>query len=386
MTTQIIVSNPSPHARSGLVVMPWQPVHKACGLAADEVAVFHDGKELDTQVDRIDRGDHARDELVFFLKDTVCDGTDDYAKACATLTIGRRMRRVAGPRADEKATGVKLVSEDEVFKVWINTATDRDGHGTWFGGAITSVEAGPIDLLDSSAYFRSAKPRKNKRLQLDRIRLYRSPQDQTAPWQDEFVFNQAWEVVGVSRGRVRALTTIRSKPFPYTWSEKGQPQQTITCAVYRTFAIYSNDYRIFETTCVRQLADGKATKEDLWFVPRYFMLMRLALAQPIKSFRYPSLPGWFSLSSRAYPYAGFAHATDSQAGPVWNPPLDYTDGDDDSEDDAYMWELSATRKAYAVHMFFVQTGLERVTDAAGKAWYDVAYRPLRGSLASGSSR
>jgi hypothetical protein len=386
MTIRIGVRNPSGHARGGLVIMPWEPVARACGLSPDEVTVLQGGEPLRTQVDLIDPADPSRAELVFALREPVCDGTDDYSKICGTFTVERRAQSLLGPRADELPSGVKLRSRDEHYKVWINTSVDRQGHGTWFAGAITSAElqysGRVIDLLDAPASFAQHRHFKNKRIQVDRIRLYRSAHDAyPTPWSDVFVFNQPWTTVSVSHGPLRATATIRSTPFEFRTDDGGK--RTTQCAVYRTLTLYDGDSRIFESMCVREVT---RSGEDwvpgawLWFSPRYFALLRIALAEDVEVWRYPSLPGWFSVASVEPPRPAYGFATDSHAGPLWNPPLDYQDDDEETEDDAFMWELSVTRHARAVHILAFHTSARLHADAAGSAWHDTTFRPLAGAV------
>jgi hypothetical protein len=385
MTTRIGVKNPSRHARGGVVVMPWEPVSRACGLAGDDVTVYQGKTPLRTQVDPIDPSDPSRAELVFALQDLVCEGEDDYSKICTTLTVGERPESLLGPRADASLTGVKLRWRDDRYKVWINTSTDRDGHGTWFAGAITSAEltygGGIIDLLDAPASFKKHRHFKNKRIQVDRIRLHRGARDRhPLPWSDSFVFNQPWTTIATSHGPLRASATIRSRPFEYRTDDVGG-KQTVECAAYRTFTLYEGDTRIFESICVREVkrsGDDLIPGAWLWFSPRYFALLRIALAEDPEIWRYPSLPGWFSVASVEPPRPAYGFATDSHAGTLWNPPLDYQDDDDETEDDAWMWELSVTRHARAVHILAFHTSARILADAAGSAWYDNAFRPLTG--------
>jgi hypothetical protein len=381
VSAHIALDNPSSHERHGVVVMPWKELRNA-GHDEHDVQVFQDNEALLTQVDCLDPNDRDRDELAFVLRHAI-GARHPSTNWAATVTTGpvktRNTPEPIDPCVDALPDGVKLRTRDENFKVWINTSADHDGYGSWFAGAVTSIETGPIDLLDTAAHFKSWDPRINKRIQVDRFRLFCSALDETQPWIDEYVFNKPWTTVATSEGPVRALATIRSAIFKVEMKEIGKPKQEIYCAMYRTFSIYRGDCRLHESMCVRRMLPDEKPGDYLWFAPRYFMVMRLALAEPIRHFRYPSHSGWFSLASSLYPYSAYGFSTNAHAGPIWNPPLDYKDDDEQSQDDAFMWDLSSTRMARAIHTLAHHTNERVHANRAGAAWYDDVYHPLSGA-------
>ena len=116
------------------------------------------------------------------------------------------------------------------------------------------------------------------------------------------VFDKPWRCVATATGPLRATATIVSTPFEYR--------------------------------CRDVDAKGEVGPVDLWFSPRYFMLLNLTFG-PVTS-RYPNHPGWFA--------------------------------------------VGATRVAHAAHIFRRDTNQQELTDAAGWTWYDLAFKPLRAKL------
>jgi len=167
-----------------------------------------------------------------------------------------------------------------------------------------------------------------------------------------------------------------SSNFQFACRDADQNPRTFDCAVHRAVSVFAGSDAIVEKVWVRADVDGKTGPVDLWFSPRYFMLVNLSLAA-IK-FRYPDHPGWFAILAERNPQHGYAFATDSHAGAIWHPPLHHKNRT--TRHRAYSWELGATREANAVHLFRRNSSTQELTDAIGWAWYDLTYKPLRAKL------
>lgn len=392
LPVKLTVFNPSPYKRGGIVVTQFKPIAERMGGYPDGVRVFREVSqsqrvELQAQLDRLVLDDRSRDQLVFALDEPLPIGKDDYSKISAFVTVepaSAPAPPAAGdPTAEPFGNGVKFLTGP--LNVWLNTAANRNrADDNWFGGAVATVQVNDFELLDAlAAFFGRSHHQEKRAMQLDRVHLVRPPWDKDGSV-DENLFDKPWRCVNAIRpdsalpsrtaatGPLRATATIVSKEFDFACKDIDQHERVFTCSVYRAISVFRDRDLIGEQIWVNGIIEGSDDSADLWFCPRFFMMMQLAL-RPI-TFRYPDHPGWFALSSPELPHNGYAFATDANAGPIWNPPLDYPDRD--TAHRAYSWELGATRYARAFHIFRRDTNPQALSDAAGWAWYELAYRPI----------
>ncbi len=363
--------------------MPWEPIAKLLG-SPKHVRVWRDyGGDyrvpLRAQVDRIEKDDRSRDELVFTLDAPLRPGDEDYGSVSGYALIEPEDNPPldGGPRVDALPTGVSFSDGDD-FYAWLNTSSNHDDpKNHWFGGAVTSVRRYGRELLDPIADETGLPFDPDKRgAQIDRIHFVRPPWDEDGSF-DEFVFNKYWECKVTSSGPVRATATIVSQPFPFTCRDADQRPRRFACSVHRSVSIYAGGDVIVEKIRVSADVEGPTPVVDMWFSARYFMLVNLSFG-PI-TFRYPDHPGWFAvLAEDSRAKHGYAFATDAYAGPIWHPPLEHKDPSTGHR--AYSWELGATRLASVVHLFRRDTTTKALTDAIGWHWYDHLYKPLRAGL------
>lgn len=380
-SVRLTLHNPSPYERGGIVITKWKPISELLGNPS-HVRVYRDYDsgnrvELTAQIDHIDPADDTRDQLVFVLNDKLSRGDEDYRKSCGDVVVevADPYSPAAGPQAIKLLHGVKF--DNGRFILWLNTASHHNApNNHWFGGAVTSARLNNAELLDPIADDLGFPHDPDKRaLQVDRIHLVRGPWDEDGSF-DAYIFNQPWKCVAVASGPLRATALIVSSSFEFKCRDADQVQRTFKCAVHRAASIYAGSDLIVEKMWVRADVDGETGPVDLWFSPRYFMLVNLSL-EAIQ-FRYPDHPGWFAVLAERAPQHGYAFATDSYAGAIWHPPLDHRNRE--TRHRAYSWELGATREANCVHLFRRDSTTQALTDAIGWAWYDLTYKPLRAEL------
>ena len=114
----------------------------------------------------------------------------------------------------------------------------------------------------------------------------------------------------------------------------------------------------------------------LTFAARWFLWMDLGL----RSHRthYPSVPDWFALAGRFYPFPGYAFATNVHAGFIWNPPMGLPEHKGDDGRRAFAWELGPGNRAHCLHTFRFEAREPKELDAeSGLRWYERVYKPLR---------
>ena len=381
MTVRLALYNPSEYPRGGMVVTAWAPIARQLGVprsALVEVTVQGDPEPCDTQVDILDPADPEQDQLVFKLRKNLNPGDPNYAipTAWATVTTTSVYPGNGGVWADSYPNGVKLGNQR--MHIWLNTAVTRHAGEDWYGGAITSVQLRQFEILDAVAADIDQTPHPQIRCaQIDRIHLVRPPWDEDGSI-DVFVFNKPWMAFWqtISRGPVRVTVTIESASDRYEFKDVDSTKRVFTCSVFRAISIYADRDDIHEEVWVKAKSEHGDAPLYLWFSPRYFMLMQLTKKRT--TFRYPNHDGWFAVNAPKRPHHGFGFATDSHAGPLWNPPLEYTD--EHTRHWAYVWELGATRRARSVSLFHRKTTPQELTDAIGWTWYDRLYRPLRAKV------
>lgn len=377
--------NPSPYKRRGHVITPWRPIAEKAGAPRDTFAPRVELKNSEgkwvpvrAQVDRLDKNDSSRDQLVLALSDLIDPGDEDYGTpgSQARVYTGEK-GDTAGPFAEQLATGITLLNER--LELWINTSEGRLGaeHAV-FGGAVTSVQLHKWEMLDAFNRFRPDSHHPYKRcMQIDRIHMVRPPWDKQRSF-NVYPATSHWEPVYVAHGAVRAIAVIASAPFAYECVDADGTPRTFDCRLHRSISLFEYADWVTDEMWLEGTPRGGGDPVLFWFSPRYFMLMELSLHPHI--FRYPNHPGWFAITSSADvdPKQGYAFSTDAQAGPIWNPPLEYPDRD--TEHRAFSWELAPTRSAHSIHLFRLGTTPKDLADAAGYRWYDLAYKPIRAKL------
>jgi hypothetical protein len=383
---RLTLRNPTPHGRKGVVITDWHPIRQALGLATAvlgvrvlaETAGSSELKPLRSQIDRCDTSDPTRDLLVFALEDELEGGSDDYSLRSGTVRVYAGERDENSPATvTEFYTGIKFENEQlEVFwNTEVNKPPDReDTH--YFGGAVTSVRHYGIELLDAFAACLQLPHHPEKRcMQVDRVHLVRPPWDLQRSV-NMFPFRTPWRKVFVSRGPVRVAATIASRPYVYTFTDAYGSDRVYDCEVFRMLTLQPGCDWVTDEVWVKATLQGTDQTTPFWFTARYFMMAQLSINA--WTFRYPDHPGWFALSCPEVPKHGYAFATDARAGALWNPPLDYADPY--TEHRAYEWELGTSRHTHCVHVFRLGTTPEDLADAAGRAWYDFSFRPIRATL------
>jgi hypothetical protein len=377
-SVRLTLHNPSPYERGGWVIVPWKPIADRLG-SPSHVRVFRDygsgnRVELAAQVDRLDPTDDTRDQLVIGLNDKLPPGDEDYGTTCGEIVVevAAPYAAGAGPEAIKLLHGVKF--DNGPFTVWLNTASHHDAPDNhWFGGAVTSARLYDRELLDPIADDIGWLHDADKRgIQIDRIHLVRGPWDEDGSF-DAFVFDQPWTCLRTCNGPLRATALVVSSTFHFECRDADQQPRRFDCAVHRAVSVFAGSDAIVEKVWVRADVDGKTGPVDLWFSPRYFMLVNLSLEAI--TFRYPDHPGWFAVLGEREPQHGYAFATDAYAGAIWHPPLDHRNRQ--TRHRAYSWELGATREANTAHLFRRNTSTQKLTDSIGWVWYDLVYKPLR---------
>ncbi|HEV7921738.1 MAG TPA: hypothetical protein VGR02_13195 [Thermoanaerobaculia bacterium] len=377
---ELTLRNPSPYTRGGPIVAPWQPVAAAGSLRSGTARVFYDGMGVPTQVDRLDPDDSSRDQLVFSVDERVEKSEeDDYRAPCGTVAVHEGPQAAQGSAwVEVHPTGVKL--GNGTLQLWVNTsaASPREDHRDdhWFGGAVTSVQLHGMEMLDAHGAAGGYHHHPDIRcMQVDRVHLVRPPWNVEGS-EDVYLHNRNWRTVSAHAGAVRATAVIASDPFRYSWKDTDGKPRIFDCAVYRAISLYPDVDWVGEEIWVKATPGGEGRPAHFWFVPRYFMMSNMS-AYPDK-FRYPDHPGWFVITSPAEPRQGYGFATDSMAGPLWHPPLDYPQGR--TRHRSFSWELGATRFAHSVHIFRQSTTPREISDAIGLLWYKQVYKPMRATL------
>jgi len=376
------VFNPSPdRRRQGLVVTNWNPIAAASGVPPERLNVFAGGHRLRAQVDHLVPGDSSRDQLAILIDQPLNTG-DDYGSPQAYVNV-----KEDDPDTREDANaelfenGAKLWNDR--IEVWIHTAVDRLGSQfRCFGGAITSVlryrqDQRPFDSLDGIAAAQNFLGHVDKRLQVDRVRLARPVWDKDdEPVIEAQLHNKPWPAIAMSKGPARACVTLASQPIPFKTTTPGGAPIECTCTVYRVISLNFGEDVVHEEMWVEGVF-GDGTKADLNFTSRYFMFTDLGPLPVI--FRYPSVSGWFALAAEVLSFHGYGFASNSGAGPLWTPPMDWPAEAVLMRDRAFAWELDATKRVRATHVFRFGPR-ERIADAAGAAWFEI-FKPLTGNLA-----
>ncbi|HKO58708.1 MAG TPA: hypothetical protein VJ276_22775 [Thermoanaerobaculia bacterium] len=380
---KLTLLNPSPYARGGPIVTPWEPIATAGSFDPKNVTVFYDGRKMPTQVDRLDPDDPSRDELVFSVPELLSTSNEDNYQTesgYATVREGKNDEPVQ-VWVDQQYTGVKL--GNGLLEIWINTdaASPRPDHKNdkWFGGAATSVQLDGHEILDvvgvHGGFGAYGHHHEIRAMQLDRVHLVRPPWNEEGSV-DQKLFNRNWRTVSAVAGPVRATATIASDPFDYEYKDAVGKELSFKCSVYRAISLYPGQDWILEEVWLKAIPGGGKKPSLFWFVPGYFMMTEMSF-YPDK-FRYPNHPGWFVITAPDEENQGYGFATDSLAGAIWHPPLDYPDGR--SQHRSFSWELGATRCARCVHLFRRHTNRLGISDAIGKLWYSQAFKPVRAKL------
>jgi hypothetical protein len=381
----LTLRNASRHAREGYVITQWQPIAAQHQLDTDRLWAVRDQEfpprkwGMPAQVDRIVPDDRSRDQLVFRIDEPVKGGDDeDYRSDCGVRRLEESdVARPSGPTATAAYSNVHL--RNDKLELWINTSSNIFGETRhWFGGAVTSLKLEHrFDVLDAIAARRGWPPASDevRCMQLDRVHLVRPPWDEDGSM-DEPLYAKHWRCLGTTSGPVRATATLVCDPFRYTFKDMTQTKRHFTCEVYRTLSLFQGEEWILDDVWVNAKPDDGGDAVDLWFSPRYFMMTQFTTGR--STFRFPSNPGWFAVTCPEDPLNGYGFATDSQAGALWNPPLDWPDRETKAW--AFSWELGATRFARSAHIFRIGTNQNDMSDAAGRAWYELMYKPLRAEL------
>src|SRR5215204_2035568 len=146
MTLYLHVFNPSHYPRCGFVTTAWQPIYERTRIPPGRVAVFDAaGRQLDTQVHKVDPGDPSSDVLVFWLDDALAPGHENVSAPPAVVRVGVREREMSSPELKCEPEG----PEGEEYRVMLSNgrlslsfeltpAPWGDGLD-WYAGSATTV-------------------------------------------------------------------------------------------------------------------------------------------------------------------------------------------------------------------------------------------------------
>jgi hypothetical protein len=376
----LCVRNPSPYWRGGVVVTPWKDVAAKAKITDDKVHLLDtfNQRPVPAQIDWIDKEDPSRAVLVFRLPGDIRPGADDYADVCAKFRVmsGSLSRPPAG-FVDVTGNGVKL--RNDLMSIWINLEPEPwHSAGNWFGGSITSMERGRLELLDAvKSYFGVPYHDPEKRLQLDRVQIPRPPWA-ADPLHYETMFDKRYRVVSWSAGPVRASVTIASEEFEYTLPppEKGGKAEPYRCSLFRTLSLNGASDAIVEDLYL-EARPQKGAKTDFCFAAGYFLMADLSLRPQVT--HYPYVPDWFTIACQAVrPHHGFVFATDRHSGHIYNPPPHYPVAD--TAHRAFAWRIGMGKTARNAYGFGVDLNVDQLNHVSGKLWYEHVYKPFRAEV------
>lgn len=395
---KLTLRNPSPYARQGFVVRQWQSVAKALGVRARGATVSREVDPRDektavvpllAQVDRLDPRDRFHDQLVFKLDAPLGPGDEHYQTDSGKVRVAAAKSNppAAGATATRFFTGVKF--NNQHLEVWLNTDAVKYKHkpkDSFYGGAVTSVilqnqDFPPLvhnlEALDAVTVRGGVFPPhpEARAMQIDRIHLVRPPWDDRRSV-DFYPFKEHWKIVSVSEGPVRAVATIMSAPFEFRCKDIDGTDHVFRCNLYRTVSLYDDADWIGDEFWVKARSLSTGRSQRLWFTARFFMMVHFT--DQAQTFRYPDHPGWFCINQPDDPWLGYGFATDAIAGAIWNPPLDYRDGQ--TRHRAYSWELGTSQTAHCFHLFRCKTDRLEMGHRAGWLWYDLAFKRIRATL------
>lgn len=352
---RFVVSNPAPVARAGVLVARWEG-----GRSAGGVTVFDEDLVLPAQLDSIDFADPSRDEVAFRLTRPIPPNGE------------RVVRIVPSAPVESSPVGVKVLPmgvrlESGGLAIWLQLHPVLP-HGSWFGGAATSVELDHHEMLDASVakFGWLAHDPEKRAMQLDRIRLFADG----GPSTEVSLFDKPWRVAGMSAGPVRGGVTIVSPPFRYRTADNQERE----CRIYRRLSLWA-DAEVVHDRLWLQPADGSTPPPE--FAAGYFMMADLGIYPEILRHP-PAVSDWFVVAANVEPNQGYGFATNARVGAVSNPPAGHPNPQ--NEHRAFSWELGASSYVQSLHLFRLGVTSGRLGDEAGKQWYDVIFKPLRATL------
>lgn len=388
MPLPILIYNPSPHRRKGLVTVQWHSSFDKLGIAPDDLAVFdHSGTQLITQVDQCDPQDPSTTRLLFFLDEEIDPGSDDYSQVSATLTLDKRREAVKDEPLVCEVEGspnqeCRAKLKNKKLEVWLELIPAPWGDGrNWYAGSASTVLLDGEEILDNFKArlgWEGHDPEK-RCMQIDQIQLS-APAWESTPCLQISLINERYDLICKSEGRVRASATIASQPFDYKhYDPLTRKNYHLLCKLYRVVSIYRDLEYVTEEIFVKGIYDGVADAKPvrLYFVPRYFTYMDLGLDIDLSKFF--RIRDWFAMGSRLWaPFQGYGFATNAHVGEVSNPIPGFPHTKDENK--SFSWELGYTNLANCVHLFS-RCYPDELQSRIGHAWYEYIYKPLVGKVA-----
>ncbi len=379
---RLAVFNPSPYARRGTVSVPWPSITSA--PPPDDIAVTMKGKPLRAQIERSDPDDRQRDLLVFAVDDDLAPGDEHYQNRSAEVVVSEGDGRQEPPRqhVEPIATGVKFVNS--ILDAWLSTVCEGEC-GQFFGGAFTSIQVNKTEFLDANQAYNSwVNPQAEKahwmdhdpekRLQLDVVRVWRSPWGAGKVYQDEPLFRYGHRILAYGNGPVRSWVTVASPPFPYEHIDLDGRSRVLTCRFCRCISIEGDSDALLENMWLTAESEEGKGVYYLTFVARYFMYIDMGLRADVV--HHPMIPDWFSVSAVDFPpQPAYAFSTDVHAANIYNPPPTFAQPGRYHR--GFAWSLGPGRQVTAIHIFKLWQGRDSMADVAGKAWYSTIYKPLQ---------
>ncbi len=399
MSYELLIYNPSHYDRGGYVTIPWHPIAEKTGYAPDKLTLYQDpSTPLFYQIDQIDPANPSRDTLSFFLSQAVTSGPEDYSKPTGIVTIdGIKSRKKTRKTSPEQKPNIELHNTQMDLRLNL-TPESEDGRGYWYAGSARSIRLENLlgygsraEYLDSytASFNREYGHDPEKRcLQLESIRISDSDSESDL-CQQIYLFNQYYRLVSECKGPVRHCITVASKPFYYSPRRSDGPP--LKCELFRIFSLYQDRDYLFEELFINTESDKEFGG---YFGARYFTYMRMDVPHLCS---YESVPDWFSVTDRAN-LLGYGFATDVHVDSITSPHPGFPD--EELKGNTFSWQLRPCKAANCLHLFsrFSQDCLplnqiprehfEQTTDLAidcfksraGKAWYEVIYKPLRAEI------
>ncbi|HEX2203271.1 MAG TPA: hypothetical protein VHG91_08235 [Longimicrobium sp.] len=371
--TQLTIRNISDHPRRGFATAEYTPGKKPLPDGA-LVARGPGGAEFPAQLDPHPHDAARRVLAVLVDRDVPAHGANP---PVLTLQPGAAGLPGPWPRVEVEPTGFRLVNDR--LNVWVNLGA-LNGE-PWFAGAASSVQLSDdffhrLEMLDAINAIWDWRHDPEKRLQLDRIRLWRAAWDPD-PCLDVELFETPFRMGVSAEGPARATATLESEPFDYASRDPDGTPRRFRCTLYRTFSLYRDADFVHEHLYVRGVPEGKAGAGEvrLSFTARYFLYMGMGIRPLITHFA--DIPDWLAVSYPQHPLHGYGFATNVHADPIRNPHPGYPHPTHDHN--SFSWELGAGNDVHCVHLFRCAPAGEMV-EATGRAWYCHIYHPLTAEL------